>query len=73
MSEFINSCAVNIMKMGKIEPRGGNAYTVTSYLVSCLIGQCRLLYSSPWNCKPSNAYKYLHISGDLAYAYTGQV
>ena len=38
------------------------------YAASCLRGQCRLLYSSPWNCKPFNAYNYIR-----TYTYTRQV
>ena len=41
------------------------------YAVPCLTGQCRLLHSSPWNCKSFNAYKYIHTGNELSYKYTG--
>ena len=30
------------------------------YAPHCLRNQCRLLHVSPWNCKPFNAYNYMH-------------
>ena len=41
------------------------------YVALCLRGQCRLLLSSPWNCKSCNAYNYLHTGNGLTYTYTG--
>ena len=43
------------------------------YVAPCLRGQCKLLHSSPWNCKSFHAYNYIHISNGLTYTYTGYV
>ena len=39
----------------------------------CLRGKCRLLHSSPWDCKSFKAYNYIHTGNGLIYAYIGQV
>ena len=41
------------------------------YVAACLRGQCRVLHSSPWNCKSCNAYNYIHIGNGFTYTYTG--
>ena len=45
------------------------------YMAPCLKGQCRLLCSSTWNCKYSNAYNYIHKGNDyklqIVYFYSG--
>ena len=41
------------------------------YAGPCLRRQCRLLHSSPWKCKPFNAYNYIHTGNGLIYTYTG--
>ena len=40
------------------------------YALPWLRGQCRLLHSSHWNCKPFNTYNYVHTGSHFTYTYT---
>ena len=75
---------MGVMEMGNVVPRAGKE--PTSWPVGSLMsplypyppvdaapylrGQNRLLHSSPWNCKPFNAYNYIHIGNGFIFTYT---
>ena len=50
-----------------------NDPVLSAYAAPCLRGQCKLLHSSPWNCKSCNAYNQIHTGNYLTYTYTGKV